>query len=145
MGAYATGGNFEITLTRGIAICTVWMRPDVTREEGAKFAQQKVSILGDLSRRSRIMARGLLLDLRRAPTKWGPRTQEALEAIFMAWELAGRHVSVLTCDDPIQAMMARESLKRSAPTCGRVFTASSEAEAEAESWCRLNPSLITGR
>ncbi len=145
MGAYATGGNFEITLTRGIAICKVWMRPDVTREEGANFARQKVNILGDLSRRSRIMAKGLLLDLRRAPTKWGPRTQEALEEIFTAWELAGRHVSVLTCDDPIQAMMARESIKRSAPTCGRVFTASNEAEAEAESWCRLNQSLITGK
>lgn len=143
MTSYASGGNFEITLTRGIAVCKVWVRSDVTREEGASFAQQKVNILGDLSQRPRLMAKGLLFDLRLAPPKWGPRTQSALDAIFYAWELAGRHVSVLVCDDPVQGMLIRDSLKRVAPTCGRVFGATSEAEAEA--WCRLNPSLITGK
>lgn len=143
MSVYATGGNFEITLIRGIAVCKIWMRPDVTREEGAKYAEQKVAILGDLSRRSRLMAKGLLLDFRKAPPKWGPRTQAALDEIFIAWERAGRHISILACDDPIQAMILRESVKRTAPTCGRVFAAT--AEGEAETWCRLNPSLVTGK
>ena len=143
MSVYATGGNFEISLMRGIAVCKVWMRPDLTREEGARFAEQKVTILGELSRRPRAMAKGLLFDLRKAPPKWGPRTQAALDEIFIAWEIAGRHVSVLICDDPIQGMILRESFKRTAPTCGRVFAAN--AEDEAETWCRLNPSLVTGK
>ena len=56
MAVYASGGNFEIMLTRGIAVCKVWMRPDVTREEGAKYAEQKVAILeiGRASCRERV-------------------------------------------------------------------------------------------
>ena len=92
MGAYATGGNFEITLTRGIAICTVWMRPDVTREEGQLRTTE--------GNHPELICRAVpapwpkvCLDLRRAPTKWGPRTQEALEEIFTAWGVSPAAIS----------------------------------------------------
>jgi hypothetical protein len=140
MITFATGGNFEIVLTHGIAVCRIWMRPDVTREEGAGFAQQKVALLSDLARRPRLVAKGLLLDMREAPPKWGPVTQVALEQIFQAWEQAGRHIGVLTCADPIQAMILRQTFKSTAPTCGRIFTAIEQAAAE--SWCRLAPTPV---
>ena len=137
MVTFATGGNFEITLTQGIAVCRIWMRPDVTREVGAGFAQQKVALLGDLARRPRLVAKGLLLDMRQAPPKWGPITQTALDQIFVAWEQAGRHIGVLACSDPIQTMILRQAFKNTAPTCGRIFAA--DEQAAAESWCRLAP------
>ena len=135
MVTFATGGNFEITLTHGIAVCRVWMRPDVTREVGASFAQQKIALLSDLARRPRLVAKGLLLDMRQAPPKWGPITQSALDQIFAAWEQAGRHIGVLACADPIQTMILRQAFKITAPTCGRIFSA--DEQAAAESWCRL--------
>lgn len=137
MVTFATGGNFEITLTHGIAVCRIWMRPDVTREQGAAFAQQKIALLSDLSRRPRLVAKGLLLDMRQAPPKWGPITQSALDQIFAAWETAGRHIAVLACADPIQTMILRQTFKLAAPTCGRIFPA--DEQAAAESWCRLAP------
>src|SRR6185503_1745240 len=36
MALLGQGGNYEIQLSRGVAICRVWRRPDVSREEGAR-------------------------------------------------------------------------------------------------------------
>lgn len=129
MAAYASGGNYQVELTKGIAVCKVWKRPDLSREEGAAMAQEKVLLLSRLAQGPRSMAKALLLDLRLAPTAWGPMTQLALEEIFAAWEAAGRRLALLVADDSLQLMLLRQSLERAAPKQGRAFQGDSEAEA----------------
>jgi hypothetical protein len=113
-------------------VCSVWKRPDMTRDEGARCAEEKVETLVRLAEGPRAMAKALLFDLRRAPTSWGPITQAALDKIFVAWEVSGRKLAVLLADgEPLQMMLIRQSFKSTAPTVGQVFT----AESEAESYC----------
>lgn len=129
MAVHATGGNYQVDLTKGIAVCKVWRRPDLSREEGAALAREKVSLLSQLAGGPRSMAKALLLDMRTAPTSWGPTTQAALEEIFSAWEAAGRRLAVLVADDSLQLMMLRQSLDRVAPKQGRTFLSDGDAEA----------------
>lgn len=129
MAVHATGGNYQVDLTKGIAVCKVWRRPDLSREEGAALAHEKVTLLARLAQGPRSMAKALLLDLRIAPTTWGPMTQAALEEIFSAWETAGRRLAILVADDSLQLMMLRQSLERAAPKQGRTFLSDGDAEA----------------
>lgn len=131
MPVYASGGNYQIDLVKGIVSCRVWRRPDLTREEGAKFAEEKVEILVRLAQGPRAMAKALLFDLRLAPSSWGPITQAALDKIFTAWEVAGRRLGVLLADEPLQLMLIKQSFKSTAPTMGQTFT----SETEAENYC----------
>lgn len=130
MSVYASGGNYQIDLVKGIVVCRVWKRPELTREEGAKCAEDKVDTLVRLAEGPRAMAKALLFDLRLAPTSWGPITQAALDKIFIAWELSGRKLAVLLADgEPLQMMLIRQSFKATAPSMGQVFISESEAEA----------------
>lgn len=129
MAVHASGGNYQVDLTKGIAVCKVWKRPDLSREEGAALAQEKIVLLSRLAQGPRSMARALIVDLRQAPTAWGPRTQAALEEIFSAWETAGRRLALLVADDSLQLMLLRQAIERVAPKQGRTFTSDSDAEA----------------
>jgi hypothetical protein len=133
MSTYATGGNYRIELVRTIAWLRVWRRPDLTHEQGAALAREKVAILSRLAEGPRSMAKALLIDLRSAPRSWGPITQSALDEILSAWELAQRRTGVLLADDPVQEVLLRPSLRRSAPSMGRSFL----AEADALDYCIL--------
>jgi hypothetical protein len=128
MPVYASGGNYQIDLVKGIVVCRVWKRPEITREEGARFAEEKVEILTRLAEGPRAMAKALLFDLRQAPASWGPITQAALDKIFVAWEVAGRRLGVLLADEPLQMMLIKQSFKQTAPTFGQIFTVELEAE-----------------
>jgi hypothetical protein len=129
MSVHATGGNYQIDLTKGIAVCRIWMRPDLGRDEGAALAQEKVTLLGKLAQGPRSMAKALLLNFKDAPTRWGPTTQEALEEICSAWETAGRRLGVLVAPDPLQLVLLKQLVQRSAPIQGRTFVYDNDAEA----------------
>jgi hypothetical protein len=127
MPAYAKGANYQIDLVKGIVVCRVHKRPDLTREQGAKCAQEKVEILVRLAEGPRAMAKALMFDLRQAPASWGPITQSALDEIFVAWELAGRRLAAVLAVEPLQLMLIRQSFKQTAPTQGRIFVDDAEA------------------
>ena len=130
MPVYASGGNYQIDLVKGIVVCRVWRRPELSREEGAKFAEEKIDVLTRLAEGTRAMAKALLLDLRTAPSSWGPMTQAALDKIFIAWEISGRRLAVLLAEgEPLQMMLIKQSLKQTAPTVSQTFTDEQEAEA----------------
>lgn len=133
MSTYAAGGNYRIELVRTIAWLRVWQRPDLTREQGAELAREKVDILRHLAEGPRSMAKALLMDLRAAPRSWGPITQEALSEILAAWELAERRVGILLASDPVQDVLMRPTMRRAAPTMGRIFW----VEADALDYCIL--------
>jgi hypothetical protein len=127
MSTYASGGNYRIDLVRTIAWVRVWKRPDLTREQGSELAREKIALLRKLAQGPRSMAKAMLLDMRDAPTSWGPVTQAALTEILAAWETAGRRVSVLLSSDPVQGVLMRPLLKQVAPTMARSFLVEAEA------------------
>lgn len=138
-GSWASGANYRIDLVRTIAWVKVWKRPDLTREQGAMLAQEKVTRLRQLATGPRSMAKALLLDLREAPTSWGPTTQAALGDIVVAWEAARRRIAVLLAPDHVQGVLMRSLIKEISPQNLRMF----QQEAEALDYC-IHGSQPTG-
>lgn len=101
----------------------VWQAPELSREEGARCAEQMAAQLLELSRTQR----GLVLDLRRATTTWGPRTQEALERMLRPWEERGKEVRVVASNEAIQAIAVKTLLKAAAPKHGQLGASVEEA------------------
>lgn len=94
----------------------VWQAPELTREEGAAAAERMARELGELSRTQR----GLVLELTRATTTWGPKTQAALEAMLRPWEERGLPVRVVPASEPIQEIAIRALIHAAAPRHGAV-------------------------
>jgi hypothetical protein len=122
------GGNFEIQLVQGIAVCRVWRRPDVTREEGARYAETMVQLMTDTAGGLRIAAKAAILDMSDAPTSWGPATEIALGRIFVEWERNRRRIAAQMSGDPVQSLLLRRMCRERAPLFGVAVTTRTEAE-----------------
>lgn len=122
MTRWAEGGNYRIELERGVVVCKVWSRPDVDRETGARYAEEKVAIFENLLEMSGSVSGACLLDAREAPTNWGPTTHAALARSVELWERARRKIAIVASDDPLQILLFRQLVKEWAPRYGRVFT-----------------------
>jgi hypothetical protein len=132
MGLLGQGGNYEIQLTRGIAICRVWKRPDVSREEGARYAEEMVRTMAETAAGMRSVGRAAILDLSEAPTAWGPATESSLGHILAGWERSQRRIAVQMSADPVQSLLIRRMCRRHAPTYGMPVASRVEAELWAE-------------
>ena len=136
------GGNFEIQLVRGVAVCRVWRRPDVTREEGARYAEMMVRLMTEAASGMRIAGKAAILDMSDAPTSWGPATETALGRIFVEWERSRRRIAVQMSGDPVQSLLLRRMCRERAPSFGVAVTTRKEAEqwiAKGISPCRVAP------
>jgi hypothetical protein len=110
--------NYAIDLEGSLVVCRVWSRPDLSSERGAELAQDKIKWFKALAAGD---ARGLLLDLSEAPRVTGPRTQEALGAMFSAWEEASKPLAVVAGPAKIQHLQMKRVLAAAAPQHGRLF------------------------
>lgn len=125
---WAEGPNYTISIEgMSVAVLRVWQAPELTREEGARCAEQMAAQLLELSRTQR----GLVLDLRRATTTWGPRTQEALERMLRPWEERGRAIWIVPSSEPIQEIAVKNLIKAAAPQHGHAARSPEEALASA--------------
>jgi len=124
------GGNYDITLQRGVAVCRVWKRPDVTREEGARYAEEMVRTMSETAGGLRSVAKAAVLDMSEAPTSWGPATEASLGQILAAWERNRRRIAVQMSDDPIQGLLLRRMCKENAPA----YSTAVSSRADAEQW-----------
>lgn len=131
MAFFASGGNYTAEVIRGIAICRVFMRPDLSREQGAQLAQELAGVFRRLVRLPAAQVKAVQFDMRRATNKWGPITQAAIDQMLACCEDAERRVAVLCSGDPIQIMLLRQTIKRVARQHGALFT----EEDEADAWC----------
>jgi hypothetical protein len=136
MAALAQGGNYRIEIVSGIAVCTVWKRPDLSRDEGAALAEEKVEHHQRLASGSKLVARAMILDLREAPTQWGPSTNESLASILRFWQNEGRRAAVVTADDFVQRLLVRQ-LAQNVGLLVRPF----ERLDEADAWVREQKGL----
>ena len=118
---YASGGHFIVELEGPIAICRMWSRPDVDREEGARFDLAEVEAFKRLVAEPAATVASSVLDMTRAPASWGPVTQSCLERMVAMFETAGRRVAVVVSADPSQRLQMEHIVHCYAPTQGRLF------------------------
>jgi hypothetical protein len=126
---YASGGHFVIELEGSIAICRMWSRPDVDREEGARFDLAEVDAFKRLVAEPVAVAAASVLEMTRAPASWGPVTQSCLERIVAMFESAGRRVAVVVSADPLQRAQMEHIAQTYAPVYGRLFVDLERAKA----------------
>jgi len=114
------GDNHLISQRDGLAICQVWTRPDLSSEDGAKNAGQMVAYLTDVVLRVGTSYRGLIFDVRRGPTVFGPTTRSVLAGLLATSVERQVRVAILTSESATQVLQFR-SLCSLAPTMTQVF------------------------
>lgn len=125
MPTVAVGANFELTANERLGLCRVWSRPDLSRDEGAKSAQDLVVWVLKLLEKPGL--RGFILDVRDARMVLGGKTLAVLETIFGCAEQRGVRISALIAADPIQRLDFGDLVARVAPKNGRVHQDAREA------------------
>lgn len=128
------GDNHLISRRDGLAILQVWTRPDLSSEEGAKNAAQMVAYLTDVVLRVGTSYRGMIIDVRRGPTVFGPQTRTVLVGLLANSVARKVRVAVLTSESATQTLQFR-SLCAVAPTMTQVFA----DEPSAVQWLATTP------
>jgi hypothetical protein len=123
------GDNHLISERDGLAICQVWVRPDLSTEQGAKNAQEMVAFIQDIVLRPATKFRGLIFDVRRGPPVFGSKTRDTLAALLVRSGAHGVRVAIVCGAHATQVLQFR-SLCAAAPTMTQVF----ESEAAAVHW-----------
>ena len=121
------GDNHLISARHGIATCQVWIRADLSPEDGARNARQ----MSDYLERNVLLTgspyRGVIFDLRKAPPVFGPKTRQALAGFFAAAAIARIvPVAVLVGESAIQVLQFRNLCRDSG---GRADVFDNEADA----------------
>jgi hypothetical protein len=129
------GDNHLISERDGIVICQVWTRPDLSAEAGAKSAQQMTSYMMNVVLRPGTPYRGIIFDVRRGPTVFGPKTRETLTRMLSESSKLGVRVAFLSGESASQALQFR-GLCATVPSVAQVF----ENEPAAAQWLRTQPS-----
>ncbi|HEV8551030.1 MAG TPA: hypothetical protein VGQ57_18410 [Polyangiaceae bacterium] len=101
------GDNHLISARLGIATCQVWVRPDLSPEDGARNARQMSETLTQNVLYPGAPYRGVIFDLRKAPPVFGPKTREALSGFFRSAAEASIPVAVLVGESAIQVLQFR--------------------------------------
>lgn len=109
----------------------MWVRTDLTSEEGAKNAAQMVTYLREQVLRAGTKHRGVIFDVRRAPPVFGPKTRETLASLLSQCVRVGVRFAVITGESATQILQFR-SLCADAPALTRVF----DSEPAAVQWLR---------
>src|SRR5687767_9591079 len=99
-----TGENHLISVRDGVVICQVWVRSDLSAEQGARNAQQMVDYLTQSALRPGTTYRGLIFDVRRGPAAFGPKTRDSLLGLLAAAAKSGVPVAILAGAAPIQVV-----------------------------------------
>ncbi|HEX5101002.1 MAG TPA: hypothetical protein VFV94_15940 [Polyangiaceae bacterium] len=120
------GDNHLISVRHGIATCQVWVRADLSPEDGARSARQMSDYLTKNVLHPGSPYRGVIFDLRKAPPVFGPKTREALSGFFSSAARAGIPVAVLVGESAIQVLQFRNLCRDSG---GRADVFDNEADA----------------
>jgi hypothetical protein len=90
-----TGDNHLISARDGVVICQVWVREDLNAEQGAQNAKQLVDYLTGTALKRSPPYRGMIVDVRRGPATFGPKTRAALVGLLDAARAAAVPVAIL--------------------------------------------------
>jgi hypothetical protein len=116
---YAEGGNYNFRIDGNVAICTVWRRPDLSFEEGAKLAVEISGHLENIVEGKVAGVTGIVLDIRKAPELVGKKTREAVGFVLARCEaLAIRFAIVIST--PTQGAIMEHVTKGGPPNFVRI-------------------------
>ena len=125
---YAEGANYQIDMEGALAVCRVRIRRDLTMEQGARLASEKVALFRKLAGGG---SSAMLLDLSAAPAVIGPKTQEALARMLEVWQRARKPIALVAGTNAMQQLQLRR-LASGAGDGAAVF----ETEPAARDWLR---------
>ena len=138
--SWTAGGNHHKGVRRGVALCRVFSRPDLSYAEGAALAREIESWSSRVARR--VDVRGFILDLRAAPPISGPKTIEAKRQMlgrFLARDL--RVVVVHAGESATQTMQLRRLLGSLVSTPKVKPTPDAGSAAQGDELARLTTSV----
>ena len=120
-----TGDMFSIAVDGPRAEIRIWRRPDLDSETGAKNAQRIAEEAAKLPARG---VRGVLLDVREAPSIAGPKSIAAMGALMAAWAAAHLRIVILVnADDALKSLQFSRTVMENAPRDARVMKDPAEA------------------
>ncbi len=111
-----------------VVVVIVWKRADQTRDEHVRDMKDTVAVLVPLAGDG---YRGLVYDLRDAPSTWGPITHKAFVDVLSVWDVAARPSAVVAADEAIARLGVRALVSEGAPRHGRACASIEEAMAYA--------------
>jgi hypothetical protein len=117
-----------------VIICQVWVRSDLSPEDGARNAREMVEYLTQTALRPGTPYRGLIFDVRRGPAAFGPKTRDTLLGLLATAAKINMPVAILAGAAPIQVVQFK-SLCGASSAKAEVF----ESEAEAVQWFGKSP------
>lgn len=123
---YAEGANYSIDVEGALAVCRVRSRRDLTMEEGARLASEKVALFRKLAAGT---TKGMVFDLSAAPAVIGPKTQEALAQMLGVWQLARKPIALVSGSNAMQQLQLRRLAAGFAETAAMF-----ETEPQAREW-----------
>lgn len=133
------GDNHLISERDGLAIVQIWIRPDLSNEQGAKNAQEMTAFIDEVVLRPGTKFRGIIFDVRRGPTVFGPKTRETLTGLVNRTAAQRIKVAILCGESATQVLQFR-SLCTESPSLAQVF----DSEPTALQWLRT-PAAVTRR
>jgi hypothetical protein len=101
---YAEGANYTIDVEGRLAVCRVRCRRDLTMQEGAQLASEKVALFRKLATGD---TQAMLFDLSAAPAVIGPKTQDALGKMLQVWQLASKPIALVSGTNALQQLQLR--------------------------------------
>lgn len=126
------GDNHLISERDGLAVVQVWIRPDLSTEQGAKNAQEMTAFIDEVVLRPGTKFRGVIFDVRRGPTVFGPKTRETLTGLIN--RSAAQKIKVaIVCGESATQVLQFRSLCTESPSMAQVF----DNEPNALQWLRL--------
>ena len=100
----------------GIGKVRVWRRPDLSRDEGARCAEQ----IADHMKHLAGCTRACIFDMTQATPTWGPVTHQALHNMLAPWEAAAKPIFIIHPDEAITRILLRELQRDAAPSCAKL-------------------------
>src|ERR1700712_3748670 len=106
------GTNFAIEVhADGIAKVRVWRRPDLSRDEGARCAEELAAHMQRLVP----CAHACVFNMSQAAPTWGPVTHQALHQMLAPWEAAAKPIFIIHANEAINRILLRGLLRAAAP------------------------------
>ncbi|MDP2340630.1 MAG: hypothetical protein Q8O67_06720 [Deltaproteobacteria bacterium] len=124
------GENFRLSVWRGVGYCEVWRRPDVSVNQGTRYAAVLMNSLRSFLSDVENPVPGLVFDLREAAPVAGPNTLALLAELMTSWSLADRNI-VLVVAWADQRDQMEELIAKSAPGRAVVLQIQSGGDVEA--------------
>ncbi|HEX2871131.1 MAG TPA: hypothetical protein VHP33_07745 [Polyangiaceae bacterium] len=130
------GDNHLISERDGLAIVQIWIRPDLSNEQGAKNAQEMTAFIDEVVLRPGSKFRGIIFDVRRGPTVFGPKTRETLTGLVN--RTAAQKIKVaIVCGESATQVLQFRSVCTESPSMAQVF----DSEPTALQWLRTPPAV----